>query len=137
MVVSVFPAFMWLRASPTPTVLAVISALFSVIIVIQGVPSLTLLPELFPRRVRASGMSLVYSVGVAVFGGFAPFICAWLVEATGSQIAPAWYLFAATVVSLIGLRQLIDRTGQDIDSEPQPKVFSGEVERSSIQPQPR
>ena len=30
--------------------------------------------EIFPAEVRATGMSLVYALGVAIFGGFAPFI---------------------------------------------------------------
>ena len=32
-----------------------------------------------------------------VFGGFAPFIVTWLTRASGSPVAPAWYvLFAAS-----------------------------------------
>jgi hypothetical protein len=75
-----------------------------------------MLPEMCPKRVRASGMSLVYSVGVALFGGFAPFISTWLVNATGSKLAPAWYLVAMTLVSLLGLLWLRDHTGRDIDA---------------------
>ena len=76
-----------------------------------------MLPEMFPKQVRASGMSLVYSVGVALFGGFSPFISTWLLNATGSRLAPAWYLLAMTLVSLLGLLWLKDYTGQDIDRD--------------------
>ena len=71
---------------------------------------------MFPKAVRASGMSLVYSVGVALFGGFAPFISTWLLNATGSKLAPAWYLVVMTLVSLLGLLWLRDHTGRDIDA---------------------
>ena len=110
------PGFLWLNASPTPLVLFVVLGVFSVGLVVQTVPGITMLPEMFPKRVRASGMSLVYSVGVALFGGFAPFISTWLVNATGSKLAPAWYLVAMTVVSLLGLIWLRDHTGRDIDA---------------------
>jgi len=70
--------------------------------------------------VRATGMSLVYSVGVAVFGGFSPFISTWLLNATGNKLAPAWYLLGMTLVSLVGLYGLKDHTGQDIDPVARP-----------------
>jgi MFS transporter, MHS family, proline/betaine transporter len=44
-------------------------------------------------------MSTGYSVSVAIFGGFAPFIATWLITATGSPISPTFYLIAAGVVS--------------------------------------
>jgi MFS transporter, MHS family, proline/betaine transporter len=114
--VLIYPGFLWLNASPTPTVLFVVLGVFRFGLVVQTVPGITMLPEMFPKAVRASGMSLVYSVGVALFGGFAPFISTWLLNATGSKLAPAWYLVAMTVVSLIGLLWLRDHTGRDIDA---------------------
>jgi MFS family permease len=101
--------------SPTPAVLFTVVGLLSIALVVQTVPAITMLPEMFPKHVRASGMSLVYSVGVSVFGGFSPFVSTWLVNATGSKLAPAWYLFAMTLVSFIGLLWLKDFTGKDID----------------------
>ena len=55
-------------------------------------------------------------MGVALFVGFSPFISAWLLNATGSKLAPAWYLLVAALVSLLGLLWLKDFTGQDIDA---------------------
>jgi MFS family permease len=112
----IYPGFLWLNASPTPTVLFTVLGLLSVALVMQTVPGITMLPEMFPKHVRASGMSLVYSVGVALFGGFSPFINAWLVNTTGNKLAPAWYLLVAALVSLLGLLWLKDFTGQDIDA---------------------
>lgn len=113
--VMIYPGFYWLNASPTPAVLFTVVGLLSITLVIQSVPGITMLPEMFPKHVRVSGMSLVYSVGVALFGGFSPFISTWLVNATGNKLAPAWYLLAMTLVSLIGLYSLKDHTGRDID----------------------
>lgn len=59
--------------------------------------------EALPRHHRSTGMSIMYSVGVTVFGGFAPLIVTWLIGATGSRMAPAGYLFCAAGVSFIAL----------------------------------
>jgi MHS family proline/betaine transporter-like MFS transporter len=115
MVLLIYPGFLWLNLSPTPAVLFTVVGLLSIALVVQTVPAITMLPEMFPKHVRASGMSLVYSVGVSLFGGFSPFVSTWLVNATGSKLAPAWYLLAMTLVSLLGLLWLRDFTGQDID----------------------
>ncbi|MDB5829089.1 MAG: transporter, partial [Variovorax sp.] len=69
-----------------------------------------------------SGMSLVYSVGVALFGGFSPLISAWLLNATGNKLAPAWYLVVMTLISLVGLLWLKDHTGKDIDAAALPQA---------------
>lgn len=112
----IYPAFAWLKASPTPAVLFTVVGLLTAVLAIQAVPSITILPEMFPESVRATGMSLVYSVGVAVFGGFAPFISTWLVHASGNKVAPAWYLIIVALVSMVGLPYLRDRTGEAIDA---------------------
>ena len=44
-------------------------------------------------------MSTGYSLAVALFGGFAPFIATWLITATSSPISPTWYVVAAGVES--------------------------------------
>jgi MHS family proline/betaine transporter-like MFS transporter len=36
---------------------------------------------------------------VAIFGGFAPYICTWLVHLTGDPLAPSYYVMAAAVAS--------------------------------------
>ncbi len=115
--VLIYPGFLWLNSSPTPVVLYLALGAFSLSLAMQTVPGITMLPEMFPKAVRASGMSLVYSVGVALFGGFAPLISTWLLKATGSKLAPAWYLVAMTLVSLMGLSWLRDQTGRDIDAK--------------------
>lgn len=54
-------------------------------------------------------MSLVYALGVAIFGGFGQFIVTYLIQATGSPIAPAWYVMPcalATIVSLFTIPEI-------------------------------
>jgi MHS family proline/betaine transporter-like MFS transporter len=40
---------------------------------------------------------------VTIFGGFGPFLISWLIQATGSKIAPSFYLMFAAVLSVIAL----------------------------------
>jgi MHS family proline/betaine transporter-like MFS transporter len=60
----------------------------------------TLLCTLFPTSVRYTALSVGYNGAVMVFGGFAPFICTFLVRETGLAIAPSFYVTACAVISL-------------------------------------
>ena len=64
---------------------------------------LVAIPESLPRGVRTSGLSIAYSVGVAIFGGTSQFVATWLLDSTGDPMALAWYLAGANLVSLIAL----------------------------------
>jgi len=57
--------------------------------------------ELFPTRVRYSGLSVGYNSAVLVFGGFAPFIATWLVSITGSSLSPTFYVIGCAIITLI------------------------------------
>ncbi|OLF12079.1 hypothetical protein BLA60_08640 [Actinophytocola xinjiangensis] len=48
--------------------------------------------ELFPTRTRYSGAAMSLNAAYVVFGGTAPLFSTWLVDATGSLLAPAIYL---------------------------------------------
>ncbi|KVW82810.1 hypothetical protein WK99_19290 [Burkholderia ubonensis] len=74
-----------------------------------GLPAL--LSEAFPVQTRTTGMSLAYNVGVTIFGGFGPFIIAWLIRATGMNTAPSFYVMFAAVPSLAALAVLRRRFG--------------------------
>ncbi|WP_312878682.1 MFS transporter [Amycolatopsis echigonensis] len=63
----------------------------------------SLSPELYPRPIRFTATSLGWNIGVVVAGGTAPVICVWLVEATGSTLAPAFFVMSAAVVGLVAL----------------------------------
>jgi MHS family proline/betaine transporter-like MFS transporter len=70
---------------------------------ISAVAFFLLILEAFPRQMRASGMALVYAIGVTLFGGFAQFNVTWLLNVTGQTMAPAWYLLFSALVSLVAL----------------------------------
>jgi MFS family permease len=62
------------------------------------------LVELFPARIRYSGLSLPYHIGNGWFGGFLPATVFAIVAATGNIYSGLWYPIVIAVMSLfIGL----------------------------------
>jgi MFS transporter, MHS family, proline/betaine transporter len=61
------------------------------------------LVEAAPPQVRCTAVSLGYNVCLGVIGGLTPLVAAWLVERTGDEIAPAFLVMAAAVVTLVTL----------------------------------
>jgi MFS family permease len=115
LMLAIYPAFVALNRWPSAaTLLAVVTALSCVhAINVGGVGAM--LGELFPRAVRATGAAVVYSVGVAIFGGFAQFFVTSLIVVTGSTLAPAWYVIACGVASLVAVAFMKERSGEAID----------------------
>ncbi len=61
------------------------------------------LAEMFQVDNRNSGVSLGYNLSQAIFGGTAPLIALELTVMTQNLYAPAWYLLAGALVSLLTL----------------------------------
>jgi MHS family proline/betaine transporter-like MFS transporter len=57
--------------------------------------------ELFPTNIRYGSMSIAYNVCVAIFGGITPYFSTFLITSTGNKFAPAFYIMAAALVSLV------------------------------------
>jgi MHS family proline/betaine transporter-like MFS transporter len=66
--------------------------------------------ELLPTHVLSTGLSVAYNFAVTIFGGFATFTITWLISNTGSNVAPAFYIMFAAVVSGCGAYLYRDRT---------------------------
>ena len=54
-----------------------------------------------PEQIRTAGFALAFVTSTAIFGGFTPAICTWLIETSGNRAAPALWLSFAAAVSLI------------------------------------
>jgi len=107
-----YPAFFYLIASPTTGHLVATQIAVAVFMLIYTAPASAVLAELFPTPVRATGISLTYSLGVAVFGGFTPAIITALIGWTAQPVAVAFYLMGAAIISLATVLTLKDRTGE-------------------------
>jgi MFS transporter, MHS family, proline/betaine transporter len=115
LIFAVYPAFMMINAVPSVPVLLGVVAVLGVLVAFTAVPNIVMLPEMFPREIRATGMSIVYCLGVSIFGGFAQFFATWLIQLSGSTLAPAWYLIGCGVVSLLALPFIRETAGRAID----------------------
>jgi MFS transporter, MHS family, proline/betaine transporter len=90
-----------LVANPTVENLYLVQACSLLLGVLAG-PVPAAMTEIFPVRMRSTGVSLVYNLAVMLFGGLAPFINTWLVSATGNKLAPVYYIFFAAAVGVVG-----------------------------------
>jgi MFS family permease len=115
MLLLIYPAFMLMNQFPTLGMLLAVSLITTLLLVLITVPTLVLITELFPRAIRATGLSIVYCLGVSVFGGFAQFFATGLIGLTGNNNAPALYVMACLCLTLIGLAMVRETAGRPLD----------------------
>lgn len=102
-----YPLFLALEGSPLVALFAQISLSFLMGVFFAPIPAT--LVELFPMKVRYSGLAISHSISMAVFGGSAPLMATWLIQETGNNAAPALYLCVASFISALALLFLKDR----------------------------
>lgn len=101
LIVVVLPAFLMASSgSFAASVLGVM--LLAVGAVLSGVVTAALLSEVFPTRTRYTASAITYNMAYTLFGGTAPLVATWLISTTGSNLSPAFYLVAVSLLALIG-----------------------------------
>jgi len=93
---------------------AIISGL--VIHAIMYAPQPAIMAEMFPTRMRYSGVSLGYQVTSIVAGSLAPIIAVKLLEIFDSSVPIALYLAGAAVITLIAVYFTRETKGIDLAS---------------------
>jgi len=78
-------------------------------------PQAAFITELFPTRIRYSGVSLAYQLTSIVAGSLAPIIALWLYKDYGSATPVALYVGAACVIS--GVSALLARETRGLELE--------------------
>lgn len=73
-----------------------------------------IMAEMFPTRMRYSGISLGYQVTSIVAGSLAPIIAVRLLEIYQSSVPIAWYLAAAAAVSAVAALAARETKGVDL-----------------------
>jgi MFS family permease len=69
-------------------------------------PGPAMLAEMFPTRVRYTGLGLAYSLSNAVFSGSAGLIITELIKRTGNVDIPAYYVAVTSAISVLALLTL-------------------------------
>ncbi|MEK6348216.1 MAG: MFS transporter [Burkholderia sp.] len=108
LVLLLFPAFMLMNRFPTLPVVMPITALLLLCFSMGSASEFALMCESFPRRIRATGISIAYALAVTIFGGTAQLVATWLVRVTGNKLAPAAYVAVCVVLSLVAVSMLRD-----------------------------
>jgi MHS family proline/betaine transporter-like MFS transporter len=112
---SSYPMFVLLNAFPSVTTLLLVQAVVGVLIAACLGPIPAMLADIFPTSIRGTGLALSYNFSVTLFGGFAPLIVTWMIEATGSKLAPSFYVMGTVLISVIAVFAL----GRRMRSQPQ------------------
>ena len=105
----VYPLFLWVHEDPSfRNFLIMQITLCSVLGVGSGAFS-TAVAEQFPTSIRSTSVGVTYNVAVMIFGGFAQFFVTWLIEVTGSPVAPAFYVTFGAACGLAAALFMTDR----------------------------
>ena len=74
-----------------------------------------MLVEIFPLRSRVTSMSVAYSVSLALAGGTAPLVSAWLIDTLREPLAPAWYIVLHGAVGLALIWPMPETNARPLD----------------------
>lgn len=100
--IATVPLFSHLLAAPSFGAMLLTQSLLAVGMACFWGPNPAMLAEIFPTRIRATGVSLVYNMGVLIFGGLAPLVLTWAIAETGDPMVPAYYLVLTAALGLAG-----------------------------------
>lgn len=91
-----YPAMSWLADAPSFGRLLTVELWLSVVYASYNGAMVVFLTEIMPASVRTAGFSLAYSLATAIFGGFTPAICTFLIHYFDNKAMPGvWVSFAA------------------------------------------
>ncbi|MDR6558257.1 MHS family proline/betaine transporter-like MFS transporter [Arthrobacter pascens] len=129
-VVLSIPAFLVISIGTVPATLLGLALLaFPVAFSVANLASA--LPALFPTEHRYAAMGIAYNFAVAIFGGTAPFIIAALIEATGNDMMPAYYLMAMGAIAAVTIYFLPESARRHLPGS-MPSVDSEEAARELV-----
>ncbi|HXB72558.1 MAG TPA: MFS transporter [Candidatus Acidoferrales bacterium] len=93
-----YPSLSWLTTAASFSRLLGVELWLSFLYASYNAAMVVYLTELIPAEARASGFSLAYSLAAALFGGFTPAICTYLIQIAGNPAAPGlWLSFTAAI----------------------------------------
>jgi MFS transporter, MHS family, proline/betaine transporter len=106
--IGIYPVFTLLQSQDF-TYIVLAHVIFALINSIYIGPIPAVLVEIFPTRIRYTGMALSYNFSAAAFGGTAPMVCQWLITETGNNYSIAYYVMICAIISLVSLLFYRDR----------------------------
>lgn len=77
-----------------------------------------LLTDLFPTRIRFTGVALVFNVSFTIFSGTAPLVATTLIRDTGQFASPAFLMMGSAVLALVGSLWVNQYGGNVLKAQP-------------------
>jgi len=99
-ILTAYPAMLWLTSAPSFFRFITVDLWISFLYATYNGGLIVFLAEIMPPEVRTSGLSLSYSLATAVFGGFTPLVCTYLIHVSGNRAMPGLWLTFAAVLGL-------------------------------------
>jgi MFS transporter, MHS family, proline/betaine transporter len=106
-----YPLFSWLHHNPSFGNLAIVQIVFCCLLGAFFGPSSTAVAEQFGVQLRSTGLGIAYNLAVMIFGGFAQLFVTWLIEVTGSPVAPSFYVVFGAALGVVSALFLVERAG--------------------------
>ncbi len=106
-----YPLFSWLHHNPSFVNLTIVQIVFCCMLGAFFGPSSAAVAEQFGVRLRSTGLGIAYNLAVMIFGGFAQLFVTWLIEVTGSPVAPSFYVIFGAALGLVAALFLVERGG--------------------------
>jgi MHS family proline/betaine transporter-like MFS transporter len=88
---------------------------------------------MFPTHVRFAGFAIAYNVSTSLFGGTAPAINAWAIDATGSALVPAYYMMAACAIGGVALWFVVETAGHSLRGTQIPGTHAARRELKALE----
>ncbi len=95
-------------------VILIAELIMALILTINDGTLASYLNETFPTAVRFSGFALTFNLANAIFGGSASAVSFWLIDISGNNLAPAFYMVVIAVIALIAMILSHEHTGKHL-----------------------
>ncbi|MFJ9344707.1 glycine betaine/L-proline transporter ProP [Streptomyces sp. NPDC101733] len=128
LVVLAVPAFLLIREGGI-LLPAIGCAILGLLLVCFAGTAASTLPALFPTRLRYGALSIAFNISVSLFGGTTPLFTSALVELTGNDMVPAYYLMVAGVIGFVSTLFLHETAGKPLRGSGPMVETEGEAER--------
>jgi MFS transporter, MHS family, proline/betaine transporter len=95
-----YPSFLLMQTHSTVALIIgflIVALLLALCLAVIG----STFPAMFPTRVRYGAMAIGYNLSTSIFGGTAGLVVETLINATGNNNIPAYYLIIAGVIGLV------------------------------------
>lgn len=109
--VLIYPMFALMVAVPSLGILLLVLFFMALFKACYYGPMGAAMAAIFPTETRATGMAVGYNIGVTVFGGFTPLVAALLIDSTGNDMAPSFWVIFAALVSTVSMIVVWKRLG--------------------------